>query len=114
MNLTDLPVEPALISLLRKVGNYVITPDHLTIKKFITDSETVIQQLPQETPEAIKNEVSHFLKRFRKPKPNFEKEERTALQDLRSNIHIQVLPADKENDAVITEKIQRKVERIIK
>jgi hypothetical protein len=102
VNLTDKAIEPAAVKILSKGVNYAQTTNPKNnLKDIISGVERAIQHLPAETAEEIRQGTSRILRQSEPQKKNTARAEREALQTLREDREITVLPADKGNAAVI-------------
>ncbi|XP_046400913.1 uncharacterized protein LOC124167151 [Ischnura elegans] len=115
INLTGKPLDSAKTSVLSKGLNFAPAPKSIPFLDFIGGVEQVIRKLPVEAADEIRSDVVMTLKRAVPPKPNLTREERNALQAIRRDPKIVVLPADKGNATVLmpTEEYHKKVNEIL-
>ncbi|XP_046397784.1 uncharacterized protein LOC124164498 [Ischnura elegans] len=67
----------------------------------VTGVEAAIRGLPKNFADEIREDVSRILRKTRPPKPNTTAAERKALQELKNNEDLLIIPADKGNATVI-------------
>ena len=91
-------------NLLRRGLNFAITPQKIPVEDIVTSTELACRNLDLETAASLRSEVARSVKRRRNLKPNVSKEEITALQDLKKDRTIIVLPADKGKATVVLNK----------
>ena len=115
INLSDIRLEPEAESLLKKGLNFAITPKVIPTDEYITATEVACRQLKPEAADSLRNDVVKTLKRFRKPQPNLNVDERKALQNLRNNKDIMILGADKGRATVVmnTNDYKRKIQDLL-
>ena len=82
-------------SLLSKGPNYVITPNNIPNLDYITAIETVCSKLKEEEVAELRGEIKGILRKGKTPKPNLNKEERIALNQLRKDKDRIILRTDK-------------------
>ncbi|XP_071448005.1 uncharacterized protein [Hetaerina americana] len=104
VNLTDIHLSDAAISVLSKGLNFAVAPARLPKEELVTEVEYAVRKLPKEEAEELRGEVSRILLNAKTPKPNVTREERKALRDLRTNDDIIITPADKGNAMVLMKK----------
>ena len=71
---------------------------------YITAIETVCSKLKEEDAAELRGEINGILKKGKIPKPNLDKEEKTALQQLRKDKDRIILTADKGITMVVLDK----------
>ena len=86
---------------LAKGLNFSITFKALPNKDIIATVEDAVKDLENEEADAIRAKVSLALQNSKSPKDNLSKDERKALKELKSDISIKILPADKGRSIVI-------------
>ncbi|KAG8237323.1 hypothetical protein J437_LFUL014488, partial [Ladona fulva] len=101
INLSKEELDEDMKSVLSKGLNFVPTPKNIPYKDFIGGIEGAVRKLTLEVAEEVRNEVSMALKRAVQPKANLTRGEREALNKLRRNTSLVVLPADKGNATVL-------------
>ena len=108
VNLSDHSLTDAELSVLRKGLNFAVSPDKLPVSDYITSIESACRLIGPYTEEAahLRSECVNILKQSKPPKSNLSREQRRALQDLRKNDSIMILPADKGRATVIMPKGQ--------
>ena len=86
------------------------------VGKYISQIERVCQQLDQGKAEELRGETKAILKNIRPPRPNIQKKEEKAIQELRKDQSKIVLTADKGVAMVVLEKddYTRKSEDLLK
>ena len=102
-------------NLLRRGLNFAITPQSIPVEEIVTSTELACRNLDAETAASLRSEVARSVKRRKTLKPNVPKEEIRALQDLKKDRDIMVLPADKGKATVILDKkdYNSKIEAIL-
>ena len=81
--------------------NFAITPRTLPKEKLIQEIEPALSKLSKQAGNQARVQIAEVLRRARLPKSNLNKNERTALRQLRQDNSIHVLKADKGNATVI-------------
>ncbi|XP_046398173.1 uncharacterized protein LOC124164978 [Ischnura elegans] len=115
VNLANITLDDATTAVLAKGLNFAITPRDIPRERFITEVESGIRKLPKPVADEIREDVARVLRRAKPPKPNITLKERAALNALRENKNIVILPADKGNATVLLEKekYNSKVEELL-
>ena len=80
------------------------TPTKIPSEEIIVQTELVAFSLPPQDRDKLRFEVTRTLSNSSPPKPNLTKSERQALDHLKKNEEIMILPADKGKAAVIMDK----------
>ena len=95
--------------------NFAVTPKDLPVKEYVTVTETACRSLPPNEAEELRSRVSNILRHHRTVTPNISKEEIQALDTLRKDKSIKILPADKGRCAVIldTEEYMKKCKDLL-
>ena len=98
VNLSECELSQAKLSVLKKGLNFAVTPTDIPVDEIIAGTELAIQHLDQQTAAQLR-------------KPNITKAERSALNNLRKNTDIMILPADKGKATVVmdTSKYQTQI-----
>ena len=86
---------------LSKGLNFAITPTTLPVEEIIAGTEVVAKYMTETAAVELRGEVVRTIKRAKLPKTNISKGERVALQTLKPDNSIIVLPADKGRAMVI-------------
>ena len=86
---------------LSKGLNFAITPTTLPVEEIIAGTEVVAKYMTETAAEELKGEVLRNIKRAKLPKSNISKGERVALQTLKKDNSIIILPAVKGRATVI-------------
>ena len=100
VNLSNRELEAPLISALSKGLNFSPSPRNPPIKGIISGIEQVIHHLPAEAADEVRTEVCQALRKAAPPKRNLTVVEFRALQMIRQDASIVILPADKGNATV--------------
>ncbi|XP_072384331.1 uncharacterized protein [Diabrotica undecimpunctata] len=95
-NFSNFRLDEATKSVLSKGFNFAVAPARIPIEN-ICEVESSITNIPSDTAETIRQDVSRILRTAKPPKRNLTHEEKEALNSLRKNKEIIVLPADKEH-----------------
>ena len=95
INLSSRPLTDAEVSLLEKGLNFAVTPTTIPATEIVAKVETAIRTLDSEQADTIRRTVNSVLQRAEPPKPNITKEMHEALNNLKQDDSIMILPADK-------------------
>ena len=95
INLTKVELTQTQRSLLGKGPNFAISPNNIPNLDYITAIETVCSKLKEDDADELRGEINGILKKGKIPKPNLNKEERTALNKLRKDKDRIILMVDK-------------------
>ena len=95
INLSKVELTWAQRSLLEKGPNFAISPSNIPNLDYITAIETVCSKLKEEDAAELRGEINGILKKGKIPKPNPDKDERTALHQLRRDKNRVILTVDK-------------------
>ena len=101
INLSDQKLEDGAASLLQKGLNFAVTPRHTPIEDILTGVEKAVRSLPVEKAEEARQETVRIIKNSQRPRDNLTRTERAALNNLKLNTNITILPTDKGNATVI-------------
>ncbi|XP_072048289.1 uncharacterized protein [Amphiura filiformis] len=82
-------------SLLEKGLNFAVSPTELPVHDYIAACESACKQLGDGDADELRGKVTHIINTAKLPESNLTKEERKALENLRKDNTIIVLPADK-------------------
>ena len=104
INLSKVELTQAQRSLLEKGPNCAISPNNIPNLDYITAIETVCSKLKEEDAAELRGEINGILKKGKIPKPNLDKDERTALHQLRKDKDRIILMADKGVTMVVLDK----------
>ena len=104
INLSKVELTQAQRSLLEKGPNFAISPNNIPNLDYITAIETVCSKLKEEDAAELRGEINGILKKGKIPKPNLDKDERTALHQLRKDKDRVILMADKGVAMVVLDK----------
>lgn len=106
INKSSKPLDPVSTSLLRKGLNFAVTPKEILTEEIITATEMACKNLDELKAASLRSEVARSVKRKKKfKKRNVPYEELKALQELKKDADIMILPADKGRATVILDKI---------
>ncbi|KAG8239957.1 hypothetical protein J437_LFUL019449, partial [Ladona fulva] len=94
-------ISEAAESVLSKGLNFAHAPTTIPYQDFIGAIEPATRRLPQDSAEEVRSKIALALKKTTPPKLNLSREEKTALKELRENLDIIILPADKGNATVL-------------
>ena len=84
--------------------NYAIAPSKLLTAEMIAITEVTARHLNTNTAQKLREGVAEVLTSAKPPKPNLTYSQRRALQDLRNDNLIVMLPADKGNATVVIDR----------
>ena len=87
--------------MLGKGLNYAPTPDKIPVEEYIVATELACQKLPNNEAMVLRSEMAGVLRNAKPPKSNITREERKALQDLKKEESVLILPADKGKATVL-------------
>ena len=104
INLSKVALTWAQRSLLEKGPNFAISPNNIPNLDYITAIETVCSKLKEEDVAELRGEINGILKKGKIPKPNLDKEERIALNQLRKDKDRVILTVDKGVTMVVLDK----------
>ena len=99
VNLSDRQISDDERSILSKGLNFAITPTAFPVEEIIAGTEVVAKYMT--ATDELRGEVVRTIKRAKLPKSNISKGERVALQTLKKDNSIIILPADKGRATVI-------------
>ena len=91
------------MKVLAKGLNFAVFPNKILTKEIVT--AVACQNLELEEAGLLRNQVVGILQNSKPPKPNMTKDEIKALNSLKNNKHIVILPADKGKAVVIMNKV---------
>jgi len=101
INLSSRPLSDAEVSLLEKRLNFAVTSTNTPATEIVAKVESAIRRFDLEQADTIRRTVNNILQQAELPKPNITKETLEALQNLKQNDTIIVLPADKGDASVV-------------
>ncbi|XP_069354553.1 uncharacterized protein [Maniola hyperantus] len=117
VNLSSVPIEENVLNALSKGLNFALTPRNIPIESIVCSIEDTIvrNSIPAREAECLRQDIATFLRRAKLPQSNINREDRTALLDIRNNKDILILPADKGNATVIvdTEVYEDKINQLL-
>jgi hypothetical protein len=99
-DVSEIIVEEAVYFSVSKGLNYAVVPGRIAIMNVHCGVEKAIGTLPEETAEEVRQETFRILEGSSQLKYNLTGAERMALQCLKGNDLLAVLPADNGNGAV--------------
>ena len=94
------------LSVLAKGLNCSVTPRKIPFVDIITETESVCGRLPEGEKHILRSKVANILKNPGRLESNITKEELQALDDLRKDDTIEILPADKGRCVVVLDKTE--------
>ena len=95
INLSKTELTEAQKSVLSKGPNFAVSPDNVPNLNYITAIETMCSKLKEEDVAELRGKINAVLRKGKAPKPNLNKEERIALNQLRKDKDRIILTADK-------------------
>jgi hypothetical protein len=101
VNLSEVLLEKVACLALSKALNYAVTQAVVPVEDILCGMEKVTTVLPVETAEKVQQETVSILKGSCKPKDNLTSAERMALQTLKANEALTILPTDTGNVTVV-------------
>lgn len=104
-NLSKLEIDQTTVSALAKGFNSAVALSKIPTENIICGVETVITaaKIQVNTADEIRHVIARILQ-TKPPKRNISQQELNAMKSLKSNKAVLVLPADKENATVITDR----------
>ena len=108
-------LDKATTSLLSKGLNFAIAPQHIPTEEIITSTELACKKLDPETAASLRSEVARSVKRKKKVRPNISLEELKALQELKRDQELSILPADKGRCTVVLDRseYENKIQKLL-
>jgi hypothetical protein len=103
VNLSEVPLEEASCSALRKGLNYAVTPTVVPVEDFLCVVDKALDALPEDTAEKVRQETIRILNSSRRPKDKLTIAERNVLRAFKANEAITILSAHKGNAIVVLE-----------
>ncbi len=88
-------------TVLAKGLNFSPSPDQVPYEEYIVATEQACKKLPYNEATILRSEIAGVLRNARPPKANITKEERRAVQELKKDDSILILPADKGKATVL-------------
>ena len=115
VNLSSIPLTKEQESLLLHGPNFAISPKNPPLGEYILNIEKACQSLDTNTAEELRSEVYRVLRKPHHSKPNLEKEEITALKQLKADKNRMVLTTDKGVALVVINRVDyiRKAQEIL-
>ena len=101
VNLSKYKLTKPQESVLAKGLNYAPTPDKIPVEDYIVATELACQKLPGNEAMVLRSEMAGVLRSAKPPKSNISREERKALNDLKKEESVLILPADKGKATVL-------------
>ena len=103
INKSDRTLNQHELSILQRGLNFAVSPTAQPVNDMITAIESACKIIGPDTEEAthLRSECVNILKRHKLPPSNITKEEREALQTLKKDSSVMILPADKGRATVI-------------
>ncbi|KAJ0057450.1 hypothetical protein NL108_006138 [Boleophthalmus pectinirostris] len=104
-NLTQRKITETETNVLTRGLNFATTPYKIPIEEYILATELACQKIPNQGQKAdLRNTVTGILKTAKLPKSNITKKERKAINHMKKDNTIIILPADKGRTTVILDK----------
>ena len=88
-------------SVLEKGLNFAVTPRDFPLKDVLVSTEIACKHLSAPKAQSLRAEVTKCIKKAKRPASNISKGEFKALQELKADTDITILPADKGRSTVI-------------
>ena len=89
------------LSVLEKGLNFAVTPRDFPLKDVLVSTEIACKQLSAPKAQSLRAEVTKCIKKAKRPASNISKGEFKAIQELKADTDITILPADKGRSTVI-------------
>jgi hypothetical protein len=100
-NCSDRILNDPELQVLAKGMNFAITPKKTPVIDIMTATESACRGLPIGEADDLRSKVTTILRNHKPPTPNISKEELKAIDSLRKDKDIKILPADKGKCTVI-------------
>ena len=104
INLSKTELTQSQNPVLSKGPYFAVSPDNVPNLNYITAIETMCSKLKEEDVAELRGEINAVLRKGKAPKPNLNKEERIALNQLRKDKDRIILTADKEVAMVVLDR----------
>jgi len=104
VNISKYKLSEPETSVLAKGLNFATAPSVIPIDEYVLSTEKACSQLAPAKAESMRGEITNILKKAKPPVFNISKEEKLALDKIRKDTSIQILPADKGRATVIMDK----------
>ena len=101
MNKSNKTLTTDELSVLEKGLNFAVTPRDFPLKDVLVSTEIACKQLSAPKAQSLRAEVTKCIKKTKRPASNISKGEFKALQELKADTDITILPADKGRSTVI-------------
>ena len=101
VNLSSRQLSDPEESVLNKGLNYAVSPQAVPVEEFVVETEVVCDRLDAKDKEEIQSKVTAILRHASPPSSNITRNERQAIKDLKKDINIVILPADKGKITVV-------------
>ena len=104
------------LSVLAKGVNFAVAPTKIPVVDIVTSTESVCRKLSDREAGELRSKVANLLSRPRKIESNLSKDELKALDELKKDQDIRILPADKGRIVVVldTAEYKQKCENLLK
>ena len=116
VNLSNKTLDEHENKVLKRGLNFAVVETNIPIVEIITSTEQACSKIVNKSKsDALRSEVTKILKSKRTVHPNISLEERKALQRLKQDNTIQILPADKGRATVLLDKTdyERKIDQML-
>ena len=101
VNLSKHKLTDPQLSVLAKGLNFSPSPNKIPYDDYIVATELACKKLPYNEATVLRSEIAQALRGSKPPKSNISKDERKAINDLKKNKEILILPADKGKATVL-------------
>ena len=95
VNISSRKLTTSEVSVLENSLNFAVSPDALPVNDIIVATESACKNLPDDKAAELKGRVVNIVKNSKPPRSNISKPERLAIESLKKDKSIQILPADK-------------------
>ena len=102
VNISSRKLTTPEVSVLENGLNFAVSPDALPVNDIIVTTESACKNLPDDKAAELRGRLVNIVKNSKSPRSNISKPERSAIESLKKNKSIQILPADKGRATVVT------------
>ena len=103
-NISSIELTPDQEKILKKGGNFAITPTSIPKEDYIVAIEQASKMMSKGEAAAMRAEITEIIRNEKVPESNITKGERRALKELKNNNNIIIAPADKGRCIVIMDR----------
>ena len=101
VNISSRKLTTPEVSVLENGLNFAVSPDALHVNDIIVATESACKNLPDDKAAELRGRVVNIVKNSKPLRSNISKLERSAIESLKKDKSIQILPADKGRATVV-------------